>query len=58
MNESEARRARQTEARRAFGLHPTRSWWRGPWPPTILLLTGMGFLAWELSWALPLLGGR
>lgn len=33
------------------------SWWRGPWPPTILLLAGLALLAWELSWALPLFAG-
>lgn len=34
------------------------SWWRGPWPPIILLAALLPLLAWELSWALPLLIGR
>ncbi|HEY9310234.1 MAG TPA: hypothetical protein VIP82_20720 [Microbacterium sp.] len=33
------------------------TWWRGPWPPTILILAGTGVLVWELSWAIPLLNG-
>lgn len=32
-------------------------WWRGPWPPAILILAGIALLVWELSWALPLLNG-
>ena len=36
------------------------AWWRGPWPPSILLIVLTPLLVWELVWALPILtgGGR
>lgn len=40
------------------GPRPYTSWWRGPWPPTILIALGLAVVAWELSWAVPMLTGR
>ncbi|MCC4906981.1 hypothetical protein [Microbacterium sp. cx-59] len=42
---------------RHAGPRPHASWWRGPWPPSILLAAFSALLVWELSWALSLLNG-
>lgn len=42
---------------RHAGPRRRTSWWRGPWPPSILLVALSALLAWELSWAVPLLIG-
>ncbi|NLP82579.1 hypothetical protein HF576_01835 [Microbacterium sp. CFH 90308] len=34
------------------------SWWRGPWPPSILLALLVPLVIWELTWAWPLLTGE
>ena len=42
---------------RHAGPRRRTSWRRGPWPPSILLVALSVLLAWELSWAVPLLIG-
>lgn len=42
---------------RHAGPRPRTSWWRGPWPPSILLAALIPLAVWEISWALTLLNG-
>lgn len=44
-------------AYRHAGPRRRTSWWRGPGLPTILLVALTALLAWEMSWAVPLLIG-
>ncbi|WP_248240550.1 hypothetical protein [Microbacterium kunmingense] len=49
----------RSQGPRHAGPRPHTSWWRGPWPPSVLLLAMVPLLIWELTWSLPLLtGGR
>lgn len=34
---------------RHAGPRPRVSWWRGPWPPLILITTGLVLIGWELT---------
>lgn len=40
---------------RHAGPRSHTSWWRGPWPPSILLVAFTPLLVWELSVLIPLL---
>lgn len=42
---------------RHAGPRRRTSWWRGPWPPAILIAAALSLFVWELSWALPIITG-